>query len=223
MVLWASISRRRSQGCGDVGSVLCFPHFHSPGCVGTHRASGMPVHCGDARSCTTEGRNTHKSEQREVLYRWHPWHGERVWIQGKGQRGDQVVFRCVRDELNCFPVLEIPAWMFDLCLCSQMRQNSQAYVSSTALLELRDILSTATRPVASSIAGAQHLSGSSGDADANLIMVQPTSGRVVLSTSEAAAVAAGSSAADAPPVSTDVARAPEQTAWLRKSASGGGR
>ena len=128
--------------------------------------------------------------------------------------------RCVQDELNRFPLLEIPAWMFDSTICSRMTQNDLAYVSSSALLALKDLLATAAPSIASSIAEEQHLPSSSGDADANIIMVQPTSGRVILSSNEVAAVAIGSSAADGPSVGADVERTSEQAASLP---GGGGR
>jgi hypothetical protein len=31
---------------------------------------------------TTEGSNTHKTETREVRYRWHPWYGREVLLRG---------------------------------------------------------------------------------------------------------------------------------------------
>jgi hypothetical protein len=36
----------------------------------------------------------------------------------------------VREDLNRSPALEIPAWMFDAGICSQMRHHSSGYVSS---------------------------------------------------------------------------------------------
>lgn len=155
-----------------------------------------------------------------MLYRWHPWHGERVWVQGKAQRSGQAVLRCVRDELSRFPVLEIPAWMFDLCHCRRMQHNSQSHVSSNALLELKDLLSTTVHSIASSITGVQHLPSSSGDADAHIIMVPPTSGGVVFSTSEAAAAACGRATEDGSSAGADVERTSGQAASFT---SGGGR
>lgn len=169
---------------------------------------------------TSAVRNTHKSEWREVQYRGHPWHGQRVWIRGEARRSGQVVLRCVQDELKRFPLLEIPAWMFDSTICSRMTQNDLAYVSSSALLALKDLLATAAPSIASSMAEEQHLPSSSGDADAHIIMVKPTSGRVVLPSNEVAAVATGSAAPDSPSVGADVERTSEQTASFT---SGGGR
>ena len=203
-----------------MGSALCFPHLHSLFSAGAPPAFCSPANCAGVRSCTSEAHNTHKTEQREVLYRWHPWHGQRVWIQGKGLRNGQIVLRCVRDELSRFPVLEIPAWMFDLCRCRRMQHNSQPHVSSSALLELKDLLSTTARSLASSLPGAQHLPSSSGDADAHIIMVPPTSGRVVFSTSEAAAAACGRATEDGSSAGADVERTSGQAASFT---SGGGR
>jgi hypothetical protein len=75
-----------------------------------------------------------------------------VWVQGKARRNGQVVLRCVRDEVSRFPVLEIPAWMFDSSLCCQKKQTIQAHVSSSALLELKELLASAVPSIASSIA-----------------------------------------------------------------------
>ena len=44
-------------------------------------------------------------------------------------------------------MLEIPEWMFDSGLCSGMQQDSVAYVSSSALLELKELLSPADDPL----------------------------------------------------------------------------
>jgi hypothetical protein len=48
--------------------------------------------------------------------------------------------------------------MFDSGLCSGMKQDSLAYVSSAALLELTGLLSPAFDPIESSAVQAQHLS-----------------------------------------------------------------
>ena len=39
----------------------------------------------DDSHCTSEVQDTHKTSFREVRYRWHPWHGERVleWAQNR--------------------------------------------------------------------------------------------------------------------------------------------
>jgi hypothetical protein len=127
----------------------------------------------------------------------------------------------VREDLNSSPALEIPAWMFDSSICSQMKHHSSGYVSSAALLVLKDLLSAALVPIESTGLEAQHLSSSSGDADAYPVTVQSQSGRVVLSTGEAAAVATRSASEDGPPVGADAKRT--SAAPLFCDQSGGGR
>jgi hypothetical protein len=123
-------------------------------------------------SCTTVVHDTHKTVFREVQYRWHPWHGQRVLVQSEARRSSGAVLRCVREDLNSSPALEIPAWMFDSSICSQMKHHSAGYVSSAALLVLKDLLSAALVPIESTGLEAQHLSSSSGDADAYPVAVQ---------------------------------------------------
>lgn len=101
----------------------------------------------------------------------------------------------------------------------RMQHNGQPHVSSSALLELKDLLLTTAHSIASGITGAQHLPSGSGDADAHIIMVPPTSGRVVFSTSEAAAVACGRRTEDGSSAGADVERTSEQAASFT---SGGG-
>jgi len=82
-----------------------------------------------------------------VQYRWHPWYGQQVCVQVEARRGGRAVLRCVRDELNGSPALEIPEWMFDPVICGQMRQESLAYVNSAALVALKSLMSAARDPV----------------------------------------------------------------------------
>ena len=74
--------------------------------------------------------------------------------------------------MNSSPALEIPEWMFDPGICSQMKQESEAHVSSVALLALKSLLSTGPYPVESMVFEAQHLSSSSGDADAFAVTLE---------------------------------------------------
>lgn len=167
-------------------------------------------------------KDTHKTGFREVQYRWHPWQGQRVLIQCEARRSGSAVLRCVREQLNDSPALEIPEWMFDSSLCSQMKQDNLAYVSSAALLALKDLLSAVPDPIESTVVEAQHLSSSTGDADAPTIPSQ--SERVVFPTGEAAAVATGSTPEDDPASCQDAERASAEAPFVRQQlATGGGR
>ena len=114
-----------------------------------------------------------------MQYLWHPWYGQQVYVQAEARCGGRLVLRCVRGELNRLPALEIPKWMVDSGLCSGMKQDSVPYVSSAALQELKDLLSPAVDLIESSVVQAQHLSSSSGGADADNVTIQNQSGRAV--------------------------------------------
>ena len=158
--------------------------------------------CNPAKSaavwcCTTGVQDTHKTYTREVTYRSHPWFGQTVSVRGEVRRGGSVVLRCVRDELNWSASLEIPEWMFDAGHCSGMKPGSLAYVSNSALLALRGLLSLDRDRIESGVVQAQHLSSDSGGADADHIPIQSPTRRVVSSASAPTEVAAGSLSADA--------------------------
>src|SRR5258708_15042715 len=171
--------------------------------------------------CTSGVPGTHKTGIREVQYGWGPWYGREVCVQVEARRGGRAVLRCVRDELNRSPALEIPEWMFDPVICGQMRQESLAYVNSVALVALKSLMSAARDPVEPTVIQAQHLSSSSGDADAHQAApILPR--RVILSTGEAAAVAAGSPSEDGPSHGPDAERTSAE-GFSRQRTSGGGR
>ncbi len=115
---------------------------------------------------------------REVEYRWHPLHGQRVAVCGESRRGSLVLLRCVRDELQGCRTLEIPEWMFDAAVCGQMTSTELPLVECAALLALKHLLSTATRPSERDVVQAQHQSGSAGGADAEALAVPTPSERV---------------------------------------------
>ena len=207
-----------------MGNAQRFPHPHAPvAWAGLPSApvAYNPATSADAPRCTTEARNTHKTAFREITYRWHPWHGQRVLVRGAAHRGGSIVLQCVRDERKGFPTLEIPEWMFNANLCDRMKPAETPRVDCAALLALKHLLSAATECSQQDMVQAQHDSSSSGDADAQAVSAQEPSRRVVFSSSEAARVAHRSTAKDGPTVGQDVERtlAPP----LRGHDTGGGR
>src|SRR2546423_1950955 len=98
---------------------------------------------GDGWCCTTEVRDTHKTAFREVEYRWHPWHGQRVLVPRGARRSGGVVLQCVRDELKGFPTMEIPEWVFDSRVCGRMKPAEFPHVNCATLSALKYLLSTA--------------------------------------------------------------------------------
>jgi hypothetical protein len=58
---------------------------------------------------TSRKRNTHITESREVLYRWHPWFGRMAWIFNVVEKNGQAVVRCALDPLETARVSEVIA------------------------------------------------------------------------------------------------------------------
>jgi hypothetical protein len=111
--------------------------------------------------------------------------------------------------------------MFDSSRCSQMKRDDLAHVNSAVLLVLKGLLSALAHPIESTVFEAQHLSSSSGDADAHTIPSQ--SEGVVCPTREASAVATGGTSEDGPPTGSDAERASAGAAFFQQRATGGGR
>lgn len=204
---------------------LCWSERSAPpGCgIGWQAplVSDPPTHCGAESGCTTEARNTHKTELREIAYLWHPWHGQRVLVRGAARRGGGIVLRCVRDDLKGFPILEIPEWMFDFNLCGRMKPAQRPRVDCAALLALKHLLSTATGCGQQDMVQAQQDSCSSGDADAQAESAQEPSRRVIFSSRETPRVTHRGAAKDGPTVGQDIERT--LASPLRGHDPGGGR
>jgi len=117
------------------------------------------------RCCTTQQQNAHVTEQREVLYRWHPWHGRTVSIVSLMVRGGVATFRCRTDDSSrCF---EVPQWMFDAATCCRTQLASQAMVACRALHDLRDLIQATERISSTPVLQGEHLiSHATGDAHA---------------------------------------------------------
>jgi len=93
--------------------------------------------------CTTRQQNAHIIEQREVLYRWHPWHGRKVSIVAAMTRGGVAIFRCHADDGR--RALEIPQWMFDAATCCRMPLAPRAVVACRALYDVRHLIQVIDR------------------------------------------------------------------------------
>src|SRR5262249_6897423 len=84
----------------------------------------VPSSNAGGRGCTPRQQNAHIIEQREVLYRWHPWHGRTVSIVAAMTRGGLAIFRCHADDRS--RALEIPQWMFDPATCCRTHLAARA-------------------------------------------------------------------------------------------------
>ena len=122
----------------------------------TRRVEPRRERCVDVDGCTTpQQQNAHITEQREVLYRWHPWHGRTVSIVSAMVRGGVATFRCRTDDgSRCF---EVPQWMFDAATCCRTQLVSQAIVACQALYDLRDLIQATERTSSTPVLQAEHL------------------------------------------------------------------
>jgi hypothetical protein len=94
-----------------------------------------PCPDGSALHGTSQQRNTHSIESREVRYTWHPWCGRLVAVHQTFAKNGQVVSHCSIEEHSEARHLEIPEWMFDPAKCRGMRLAAVPTVSCEALLD----------------------------------------------------------------------------------------
>ena len=118
--------------------------------------------------CTSERRKTHVTEALEVLYRWHPWFGQSVYIHEVIERGDGRSFRCDLDTKQTARCMNVPAWMFDRAACFGVRLSDTPQVGVEALICLRALLAEVGNRTSATAAvvGAWHPFEGRGDADA---------------------------------------------------------
>ena len=98
---------------------------------------------GAGGDCTTRGRNAHRTDECEVLYRWHPWFGRVVAVHEVIERAAGRVVRCRLTEAGSDRWLELPAWMLDRAACAPMRMTAQPRVDVGALAALQALLTEA--------------------------------------------------------------------------------
>jgi hypothetical protein len=118
---------------------------------------GFPGPDDCVRYDTTRQRNTHVTEIRCVLYRWHPWHGREVFIFGSKTKNERAVFRCALNQTDA-RVLEIPQWMFDAATCCRMTLSAVPSISVRSLRELARLLSVIGSTADSDVVKAKLLS-----------------------------------------------------------------
>jgi hypothetical protein len=173
----------------------------------------------------TTQRNTHNTEQREVVYPWHPWYGRSVWIYQARTRAGRALFFCGLKQNWDVRALEIPQWMFEASECCRMQVQPTPAVSCEALCELKRLLSCVSRKGPEVVLEAQHRSLLiTGDADANLKeRATSNSERTVSSADQNSAmggVAARGPAADRAAVSAVAQRTREKRSRVRSDQGG---
>ncbi len=108
---------------------------------------GLRAVCG---GCTTRFENAHGKGSQELLYRWHPWCGRRVWVREAIEKPGGFVFRCALSDSAADRGLDIPAWMFDRAACAERAMLSGApFARMAALSALADLLAGALKAQAS--------------------------------------------------------------------------
>jgi hypothetical protein len=91
-------------------------------------------------NCTTRRQNAHRTEERQVLYPWHPWAGRIVHIHEVIEKAAGDVARCSHDDGASGRLLELPTWMFDRSACVRMRVEAFPRVDIAALQALQVLL-----------------------------------------------------------------------------------
>ena len=95
-----------------------------------------------AGDCTMRRGNAHRTEERKVLYSWHPWAGCIVHIHEVIEKAAGDVVRCSHDGGASGRLLELPIWMFDRAACAPMRVEAFPQADIAALQALRTLLDT---------------------------------------------------------------------------------
>ena len=90
--------------------------------------------------CTTRRGNAHRTEERQVLYPWHPWAGCIVDVHEVIEKAAGEVVRCSHDDGASGRLLELPIWMFDRAVCAAMRVETFPQADIAALQALRALL-----------------------------------------------------------------------------------
>jgi hypothetical protein len=99
--------------------------------------------------CTTKLKNAHRTEFRELLYRFHPWSGLPIAIHEAIDKPDGVLFRSDIVDSDSDRWREIPAWMFDRSACAKVRLvATDPHADMSALVALASLLPSARRSTA---------------------------------------------------------------------------
>ena len=94
-------------------------------------------------SFTTQQRNTHIRDLREICYPWHPWYRRAVWVHATLVKRGRAVAHCSLEDLQTSRVLEVPLWMLDVAACCKTRICKPGFASAPSLRELKELLQSA--------------------------------------------------------------------------------
>ena len=163
-------ARVAQQGAAQPPDFICSPPPRfvpsSSTAVRTTPGQRSPARSDASRCCTSRQQNAHIIETREVLYRWHPWHGRTVCVSAVVVKGTDAFLRCTLSDGIDQRTLEIPGWMFDAVVCCCIEFARSAVVEITALRDVHELVSSTRRASAPGVVQAEHLHCTSGGADA---------------------------------------------------------
>jgi len=93
-----------------------------------------------------------------VLYPWHPWLGQVIYIHEAAEERGGRVFHCDLENRPNARRLTVPAWMFDRAVCLRVRRAEGPRVELAALVRLRTLLAEVANraSVAGAVIGARH-------------------------------------------------------------------
>ena len=92
---------------------------------------------------TTQQRNTHIRDFREIVYGWHPWHGRTVQVHANLVKRGRPVAYCSLEDVPTCRVLEVPLWMLDVATCCKIRLSRPGFANVQFLRELKEVLQSA--------------------------------------------------------------------------------
>jgi hypothetical protein len=81
---------------------------------------------------TTQQRNTHIRDVREICYSWHPWHGRTVQVHANLVRRGRPVAYCSLEDVPTCRVLEVPLWMLDNGSAGQRRHATNSNICASS-------------------------------------------------------------------------------------------
>jgi len=123
-------------------------------------------------SCTTTIRNAHNTDERDIIYVWHPWVGRRVEILRVFERGGVLTVRCrLPGSAQCLP-LEVPSWMFERSACASISSVPEPISDTASLCALSQLLAQ----VEPASAGGCDLGSLIPDSDADLMSCDQNQG-----------------------------------------------
>lgn len=179
----------------------------------------------DAGCYTTRRVDTLNTEIREIRYPWHPWYGRQVVVFDTVRKQGMSICRCGLEPADGNRSVEVPEWMFDVSVCTHLRLMPSPMVSTEALFELKQLLSTSLLVQDDVMMQAEHSSlFNTGGADAASVDAASSATEFVSATAHRSVLgdsAEGNQATKPATAIETVAPALCQTSGVRSSQRGG--